>query len=223
MAELSEQEIREAADEAGLSPREVRLALRDAEPARVPAVRGGVSLMPPPSRGQTMHHVENALALPAKEALTTVRRALERELGQQGHQHGELEAAIVDERHGLTYRVQAEDDGRGGSLVRIDVDPAAARAKKLLFLSMVGAMGAMGGAFLLLFGFSLLFTIGVAGVAGLGLYGFFNATAGEKRGLARARHATAGALVAAEEAAVQRSLEDDMAPDAHEPAQHESS
>jgi len=218
MAELSDEEIRQAAAEAGLSPREVRLALRDAEPARVPAVRGGSSLMPPPSRGDTIHHVENALALPPAEALKVVRRSLERELGHQGHQHGDLEAAIVDERHALTYRVRAEDDGRGGSVVRIDVDPAAARAKRLLFMSVVGAMGVIGGGFLLVFGFSLLFTIGVASVAGLGLFGFFNAAAGEKRGLAQARHATAGALVAAEEQAVQRDLDAAASPPGDETA-----
>lgn len=205
VAELSNDDIREAAEETGLSPEEVRLALREND-IQVPAVRRGDSRMPAPTRGATAHNAENALTLPAKEAVRVVRSSLERSLGQKGHQHGELEADIVDERHSLVYRIRAEDDGRGGSLVRVDVDPSAARAKQILGVALGGGAAAVGAGLMLMLGFSVLFTLGVLGVASIGLAFFLKAATGERQGLAQARDLVAGALVAAEEEAAHRDM-----------------
>ena len=210
MSELSDDEIREAASEAGLSPREVRLALRESEPAsaQVPAVRSsGGAMVAAPTRGTSVHHVENAIALPAPDAVGAVRSALERELGAKGHRHGENAADIVDEQHGLTYRVRGEDDGKGGALVRVDVDPAQARTSKTLWAVSGVATGAVAAGLLALIGAGpLLFFLGTAGAMGLSIWGFVRADTRQRRGMAHARHAASSALVAAEEEAARREI-----------------
>jgi hypothetical protein len=139
MAQLSEDELREAAAEAGISPQELRqaLALRDSgvpEPQR--SVR---SLVGGPARGVSARHAEGRLPMAPAQAVAAVRASIERQTGRSGHRQGDLEADVVDDEANVTYRVRAEDDGDGGALVRIDVDPTA--GKGLQAVSGVGIAG----------------------------------------------------------------------------------
>ena len=79
------------------------------------------------------------------------------------------EADIVDEQSRLTYRIRSQDDGSGGSLVRVDVDPSAGKG----YAALTGT--AMGGISLTMFALGLLFsatTLAGAGVAMAAVGGF---------------------------------------------------
>lgn len=139
MAHLSEDELREAAAEAGISPQELRqaLAVRDADvPANQKSVR---SLVGGPTRGVSARHAEGRVAMAPPAAVAAVRRSIERQTGKSGHRQGDLEADVVDDDANVTYRVRAEGDGAGGALVRVDVDPTA--GKGLQAVSGVGIAG----------------------------------------------------------------------------------
>jgi len=139
MAQLSDEELREAAAEAGISPQELRqaLAVRDSN-APVPE-RSVRSLVGGPSRGVSARHAEGRLPMSPAGAIAAVRASIERQTGRTGHRQGDLEADIVDDEANVTYRIRAEDDGAGGALVRVDVDPTA--GKGLQAVSGVGIAG----------------------------------------------------------------------------------
>jgi hypothetical protein len=129
---LTDDELREAAAEAGISPEELRIALAERH-GNLPATRPRLSsLVGPPTRGASATSVEGRLELPPPQALSTVRASIERQIGKQGHKQGDSEVDIVDDDAGLTYRLRAVDDDAGGALVRIDVDPGPARGTAAL-------------------------------------------------------------------------------------------
>lgn len=129
---LSDEELRQAAAEAGISPQELRLALAERHgnlPARPPSAG---SIMGPPTRGVSTTHVEGRVTMPPPQALEAVRRSIERQTGKRGHRQGEGEADLVDEDAGLTYRVRSSSDGGGGALVRVDVDVSSGKGTQAL-------------------------------------------------------------------------------------------
>jgi hypothetical protein len=128
---LTEEELRQAAAEAGISPQELRLALAERH-GGVPAVSASRSLMGPPQRGMAATHVESRIGLPPRDALSAVRTSIERQTGKRGHAQGESEFDIVDEDQGLTYRMRVADDGGGGALVRVDIDPSSGKGTQAL-------------------------------------------------------------------------------------------
>ncbi|MCA9697310.1 MAG: hypothetical protein KC431_07280 [Myxococcales bacterium] len=170
MTELSPEEIEEAAREAGISPAELRYALAEQAGVGALAPRVGSGLLPPSPRGRSAANVEGGLPFAPDQAVRAVKHQLERSLGSKGHMQGGNDADIFDERGGIIYRIQSADDGGGGSLVRIDVDPTPLRGRRLL----TGvALGATVGLFALagltipgLIGWGLL-----AGGAALGVLG----------------------------------------------------
>ncbi|MCA9713635.1 MAG: hypothetical protein H6713_10365 [Myxococcales bacterium] len=191
---LTEQELREAAAEAGISPEELRRELvRQAGgvPATVPSGPGNT--------GMSVYKAEGNLAMPPEQAAESVRRSLERIAGAHGHRQGANKVAIVDEARGVTYQIQAERDGQGGALVRVDVDPSAAAGTLALGGFLVGGLS------LAIFVFGWLFSltaIAGAGIA-LGVLGgaalYFNNTKA-KRGQLEAQQLVAQALLEAEDA-----------------------
>jgi hypothetical protein len=153
----SDEELRQAAAEAGISPQELRTALAERDGALVPAKKGIASLVP--RRESQVRHVESPLAMPPREALGAVRGSIEAQTGLRGHQQGDARADIVDDGAGLTYRILSETDGAGGSLVRVEIDPSTGRgAQALATTGVVGitatlvALGWLFGALTLVFG-----------------------------------------------------------------------
>lgn len=125
---LDEDQLREAANEAGISPGSLRQALAERDDA-------SLARLGPPSIGT----VQGAVALDQREAMTAVRKSIERNAHRDGHAQGADRYDIVDEDEGLTYRVTAQADGEGLSLVRIDVDTSAGRGA--LALAAAGTAG----------------------------------------------------------------------------------
>ncbi len=114
---FSNDELREAAAEAGISPAELRdaLAERDGGPKTTALAR----------RPGTALALEGAIAAPPAQALMRVRQSIERQTGLGGHHQGDARFDIVDDRDGLTYRVMVRSDEASGALVRVDVDATA--------------------------------------------------------------------------------------------------
>lgn len=163
MTDLSEQELREIADEAGLSREQLREAMEVRDlPARI---EGTAALMEAPTQGMSVAHAEAELALPPPQALGAVRAAIERHTGARGHGQGDDQADVVDEAHGLTYRIRSRE-GDGGALVRVDVDPSRARGMQTLLTAGVGGISLT----MILLGWWLWTTLLIAG-AGLGAVG----------------------------------------------------
>lgn len=133
---LTDDELREAAAEAGISPRELQLALAERS--------GGRNIVPSPlgpsQHGGTTIYVEGQLDLDQSDALLAVKRSIERQVGKTGHKQDEHEADIVDDDHGLTYRIRTADDGNGGALVRVDIDPRHGQGNQAL--ASIGVSGA---------------------------------------------------------------------------------
>lgn len=201
MAELSDQELREAAAEAGISPQELRHALAQREGVDL-AQRDGdaAGVLGPPTRGASATHVEGPVARPPAQALAAVRASIERQTRRTGHRQGEHEADVVDDDLGLTYRMRVLDDGAGGSLVRVDVDPTAGKSVRHLALTGVG------GVVSILLGLGLAFgsTMFVLGAVVLGVVGglFVGRRAAQLgRGIASARAIASNALMEAEDEA----------------------
>ena len=132
MANLSDEELRQAAAEAGISPQELRVALAERQGVALERPPEATSVMGPPQRGQSATHVEGRLLLEPQSAVDTVRASIERQTGKRGHNQGEKEADIVDEDAGVTYRLRATDDGAGGALVRVDIDPSSGKGTSAL-------------------------------------------------------------------------------------------
>lgn len=193
-AKLTEQELREAAAEAGISPEELRRALvQRNEPAGTTALaraaRGGGEL--------TRYSAETRLDLPPERALDTVRRALGRQVGNNGHRQGSSRIDIVDDAAGLVYKVVAEGDGQGGSLVKVEVDSGSARSSLALGGFILGGFSLGITAFGALLS-SLIMWIGIS-VGVLGAVALFLSAARMQAGRKRAELVVAQALVEAEE------------------------
>jgi hypothetical protein len=125
---LSDEQLREAASEAGISPHALRQALAERD-------ESSLALLGPPGAGTT----QGVVAMPQRDAMTAVRKSIERNAHRDGHAQGDERYDIVDEDEGLTYRVTSKADSEGLSLVRIDVDTAAGRGA--LALATAGTAG----------------------------------------------------------------------------------
>jgi hypothetical protein len=168
MAQLSNDEIRDIATESGLSPTEVRRSL---EGSKALAKRPEQGMVAASLRGKSVAFAEAHLAEAPDQALQRVKSAIERESRSKGHLQGGSEADIVDESRDLAYRIRVEDDGGGGSLVRVDIDPTTADSKNTLGKIAVGVATAAVGTLALLSGSGWLWmaaaVIGGGGFLGL--------------------------------------------------------
>jgi len=192
----SEEELRQAAAEAGISPQELRLALAERD-GRVPATtRGnGKSLT---RRSSGVKQVESPIAMPPRDAIGAVRSSIERQTGLRGHMQGEARADIVDDGAGLNYRIHGDPDGAGGSLVRIEVDASTGRAAQALATTGVVGITATLVALGWLFG-ALTLILGGAGVGVLGALLIGRNAVRLMQATTRAQGTAAQALVEAEE------------------------
>lgn len=159
---LSDDELREAAAEAGISPAELRMALAERQ-GELTSMPDASSIVGAPTRGVSATHVEGRLHAAPNDALNLVKQSIERQVGKTGHKQGDGEADIVDDDRGLTYRIRASKDGAGGALVRVDVDPSA--GKGVTALATTGTVG-MAASLVLL---AWLFSSTLLWVGGLGL------------------------------------------------------
>lgn len=139
MAEgFSDDDLREAAAEAGISPAELRTALAERDQPPTTAIAKRDASMPA--------RLDGAVKLPPSDAITAVRGSIERQTGLHGHMQGDAQADIVDDGHGLTWRVHARSDEGGGALVRVEIDPSAgAGAQKLALGGVIGITTALVG------------------------------------------------------------------------------
>lgn len=200
MSQLSDDEIEEAAREAGISPAELRSALAEQAGGGALATRSHHGLLPASTRGTTVAHAESSLPYPPEQAVRAVKQQIEREIGSTGHMMGSTDADIYDEAAGIIYRIQAESDGGGGAMVRIDVDPTPLRSRRTLTSMGLGAsVGLFAIAGLIipgLIGWALL-----AGALGLTALGATSLVAIRTRAIKDARAIMARALVEAESGA----------------------
>lgn len=194
MAQLSDDELRDAAAEAGISPAELRhaLAVRDGTDLDRPAE--ATSVMGPPARGTAETFVEGRVAKPPSAALASVRGSIERQTGRSGHGQGDGEADIVDDSIGLNYRLRSRSDDAGGALVRVDVDPTSGRNFRNMFAT--GGVGAT----LILLGLAALFGSTMFAIFGFGVGALTAAvtvrrTAQLTAGIAQARSIASQALM----------------------------
>ncbi len=158
MANLTDDELRAAAAEAGISPQELRLALAE-RGGNLPAHADTGSAVGALTRGVSAAHVESRIQAPPAEALSAVRSSLERQTGRTGHGQGDGSADLVDTDAGLTYKIRSTSDGAGGALVRVDVDASAGKGVQSLAATGVAgvsftmlALGWLFGATTLMFG-----------------------------------------------------------------------
>lgn len=206
MTNLSDREIAEAAAEVGISPAELRSAMAERSgnlPARVAEQNSGI--IAPNHRGQSHDFVETALNAPTAAALAHVRHFVEAQSGKHGHQQGNDQVDIVDDEKGIVYRLRAEDDGAQGSIVRIDLDVSAAKAKQtgMAVGATLGGFGALV-ATLSLFGVSLTglaFFVPMLVMMGLGV-GWMRRRSGQA--LAHARQVSNAAIANASNHEVKR-------------------
>lgn len=145
MSKLSDREIAQAAQEAGLTPVQLRqiMAERSASlPARVEENQR--ALIAPSTRGKVHGFVETTVPAPPSPALSHVRHYLERASGKRGHQQGKDQADIVDDQRGLVYRLRSESDGGDGSIVRVDIDVSPRKARSTYTAMVGGALSLFG-------------------------------------------------------------------------------
>lgn len=206
MSELSQRDIEDAAREAGISPAELRIELArqrgpagpyGAQPGKALATIGDRGLLPVSVRGISTANAESPLPFPAEQAVRAVKQSIEAQVGVRGHMMGGTQADILDEQAGVIYRVQAEDDGGGGALVRVDIDPTPMRAKRTL---MAMGLGATVGLFFLsgVIIPGLLGTALVGAALGLGVIGGISLGTQGGRTSRGARYIASTALVEAE-------------------------
>jgi hypothetical protein len=171
MSGLSDDDVRAAAKEAGVSPIELRQALakRD-ETALATTGRSGAAA------------IEGGIGLEARAAITAVRERIEASTGLRGHAQGDARYDIVDSTAGLTYRIEAVSEHDGETLVRVGVDTSAGSGVLALAAAGIGGLG------LTLFGLGWLFSLTTLWVLGLGAAVLGGATVGRSGlGLASAR------------------------------------
>jgi len=200
-SQLSDEELREAAAEAGISPQELRLALveRDGGALERPDAAAG-TVLGPPERGVSATHAEAQVSMPPQDAVAAVRGSIERQTGSAGHNQGGNEADIVDEKSRLTYRIRAEDDGDGGALVRVDVDASAAKGLAALSATGVGGLSLSLVALGWLFSSTVFWATGL-GLAALGGFSLFRFMSGLGSSTKGAQAIASHALMEADDAA----------------------
>lgn len=194
-AKLTEQELREAAAEAGISPEELRRALVQRSS---PGASSGGGALVRRERGELAAYAAEAhLEMPPDRALDVVRRAIGKQVGHSGHRQGSARADIVDDANGVVYKVGSEADGQGGALVKVEVDAGAGRSNLALGGFILGGFS-LG---VTAFGFLLAPIIMWAGLT-LGVMGalaLFVAANRLQRGRKQAELIVAQALLEAEE------------------------
>jgi hypothetical protein len=201
MSGLSDEEIREAAAEAGISPAELREALSE-QKALVELPDRDQALAVPVRKGAVVLDARANLPQAPEDAVRNVRASIESQIGSRGHMHGAAEANVYDEERGIIYRVTGEDDGRGGALVRVDIDAAPAKGKATLATIGLGAVLSVFGLGALLFGSLTLAAV----TAGIGVIGFGTLAArgrAKRVGYDQAHAIASHALVDAEERGAQ--------------------
>ncbi len=190
-AKLTDQELREAAAEAGISPEELRQALvqrSGGAPGHALARSTGNAAAP--------YSAQTRLAQPPEHALEGVRAAIGRQVGHRGHRQGNGDIDILDDRNNILYRVHADPDGQGGALVQVRTERT---GSSLALAAIMFATVALGIVALGFFLSTMMVWLGVF-LAAAGGAGVFLAA---KRGAGGQRHAelvVAQALVEAEEA-----------------------
>ncbi|MFO0636716.1 MAG: hypothetical protein U0168_28110 [Nannocystaceae bacterium] len=180
---FTNEELRDAAAEAGISPAELRDALVRRDPAAMATV-GPAQL-------------ETRIAAPPARALTLVRERIEHDTGLRGHHQGEDRFDIVDDRDGVTYDIRVRNDEAGGALVRVEVVGTSGA------LALAGGGLGGGAALMVLLGLiagSTLLWLGGLGVAGIAVAFTLLQLGRVGRARRRAEGIAATALAAASEA-----------------------
>src|SRR5688500_5281207 len=95
---LSEQELREAAAEAGISPEELRRALVE---RNGPQATGKALVRRSEGAELAQYSAGTRLDVPPEQALDVVRRAFAKQVGHTGHRQGPSRADIVDDSAGV--------------------------------------------------------------------------------------------------------------------------
>lgn len=155
-SDLTDEELRDAASEVGLSPQELRTALAE---RNVASRTSALSLRSTAGGGVSLRQVEGRVGYHPARALAEIRSSIERQTGKSGHKQGDDQADIVDDDQGLTYRIRTRDDGASGAIVRIEIDPAQGHGGQALtttgivgVTSSIIALGYLFSAMTLLFG-----------------------------------------------------------------------
>lgn len=197
MTGLSDEDIKEAAAEAGISPAELREALGENSKALVRAPDRSVAV---PGQPGVVLSARANIPQPPDDAVRNVRSAIESQIGQRGHMQGTAAGAIFDEERGVIYRVRGDEDGQGGALVAVDIDAAPSKGKRTLAKVGMGATLAVLGMGSLLFGSWI--ALGVTAAIGvLGFGAIAAAGKGSQIGYDQAHAIASHALIEAEERA----------------------
>lgn len=200
MTGLSDEEIREAAAEAGISPAELREAL--SEQNAMVKLPQGQALAVPARKGAVVLNARGNLPQPPDDAVRNVRASIESQLGSRGHMHGAAAADIYDEQRSIIYRITGEEDGRGGALVQVDVDAAPAKGKTTLAKIGLGAALTVFGLGALMFS-SLTFAAITVGIGVIGFAGLAANARSKRIGYNQAHAIASHALIDAEERTAQ--------------------
>lgn len=198
MSGLSDSEIAEAAAEAGISPNELRRALAEKEGSLPARIAQQSTILAPNSRGSSHGHAETRVSAAPPVAVRHIKKELERVSGLEGHMQGEEEADIVNSREGIVYRMRAEADGGGGSLVRVDVDASQAKARQTVMTLTIGVLTTVGvlSALLVTSSTTTLLLAGVAAALAIPL--IFRTRAQTKKALLQAQETAQRAMLEAE-------------------------
>jgi len=192
-APLTEDELRDAAAEAGISPAELRNALAQREGEGPPARRQPATI----AAGSVMSSsLEGRVGLPPTDANEAVRAGIERRTGRRGHRQGGGRVDIVDDEQGVVFKVQSEADGAGGALVRVDVE--AMSGNVALASLMIGALslGLIAVGYLIS---TMLLLLGVL-TGGVGVFAVMSSRRKVEQARARGRAIAGEALLDAEDA-----------------------
>lgn len=192
-AKLTDQELREAAAEAGISPEELRQALVQRSGG---APSGGGALTRSSAAAVQNYSAQTHLSLPPDQALEQVRGAIGKQVGHRGHRQGGGAIDILDDKTGILYRITAEADGAGGALVHVTTERSGSNMALATAMFVAASLGVVALGWLL---FPLLFWLGL-GMLGAGGVGLFLAS---QKGASNGRQAqlvVSQALVDAEEA-----------------------
>lgn len=191
-AKLTEQELRDAAAEAGISPEELRQALvqrSGGAPAGPLARTSGTTAM----QG---YSAQTNLSVPPDQAAERVRGAIGKLVGHRGHRQGGGAIDILDDKTGMLYRIHTEADGQGGALVNVSTERSGGTMGLAAVMFGATSLGVIALGYLF---FPLLFWLGVGMLmaGGAGLFLANQRIAGHHR---QAQLVVSQALVDAEEA-----------------------
>lgn len=130
MSQYTDDELRQAAEEVGISPGELAGELRRrGELATRPEQRALERRAP---SGMVLAQAQATLPLPPDQARNTVAHSIERQSGKHGHRQGNGELHIVDDTRGVRYRVHASPAGEGHSLAVVEMDASPARGTQAM-------------------------------------------------------------------------------------------